>query len=305
MILDTINLECRLNEEKDDGMSFFSKMERKFGKYAINNLMMYILMIYVGAFVVMLTNPGFFWPGGFYQSYLSLNPAAIIRGQVWRLVTFIFYPISSDLIYMVFMGFLYYSIGMSLERVWGSFKFNVYYLMGILGLIIASFVGYFGFGRILQFTTSDLNMTLFLAYAVTFPEMQLYIYFVLPVKVKWLGILYGAIALFNFFNGGLLEKWTILLSFANFILFFLLTRRSFSRLNPKEVKRRRDFQKKVKMRPLGKSHHKCAVCGRTEKDGEDLEFRYCSKCTGDYEYCQDHLYTHQHVTGHENDNIPS
>lgn len=284
-------------------MSFFSKMERKFGRYAIRNLMMYIVMIYVAALVVMFMNPGFFSWGGFYQSYLALHPGAIMHGQVWRLVTFIFYPPSESPLAAALMIFLYYHIGTSLEQVWGSFKFNVYYLMGILGLIIASFVGYYGFGSPMMLTMLDLNMTMFLAYAVTFPNVQLYIYFVLPIKVKWLGVLYGLITVFNFLNGSMASRVTILLSFANFIVFFLLTRRSFSRINPKEIKRRRDFQKQVKIRPAGQTQHKCAVCGRTEKDGDELEFRYCSKCQGNLEYCQDHLYTHRHVTGESTEPI--
>lgn len=278
-------------------MNFFTKMERKFGKYAIHNLMMYIIIIYAAAYFVSVMSPGFFSLGGFYQRYLALDPGAIMRGQVWRFVTFVFYPISGNPIFMVLMGLLYYSIGTSLERAWGAFKFNVYYLMGLMGFVIGAFIAYFGFGRLYYFDAANLNMTLFLAYAMTFPETQLYIYFVLPVKVKWLGVLYGLVTLFNFLSGGPAEKWTILLSFANFILFFLMTRRNFSRINPKEIKRKRDFQKKIK--PVGRSHHKCAVCGRTEADGDDLEFRYCSKCEGDLEYCQDHLYTHQHVTGQE------
>lgn len=272
-------------------MSFFSKMERRFGRYAIHNLMHYIVILYVAGMVIQMTNPQF------YIDYLMLNPGAIMKGQVWRLFTFMIWPPYYSLLSNALMIFLYYSIGMTLERVWGAFRFNVYFFMGVLGLIVASFVGYYGFHQLLFITTADLNMSLFFAYAVTFPELQFYIYFVLPIKAKWLGAFYGVISIFEFITGDVSQRCTILLSFANFILFFLMTR-NLSRINPKEIKRKKEFRDQVKIKPFGKSHHKCAICGRTEEDGDYLEFRYCSKCEGDYEYCQDHLYTHQHVAGH-------
>lgn len=274
-------------------MSFFSKMERKFGRYAIHNLMTYIVILYAAGMLIQMTNPQF------YVDYLSLNPSKIVTGQVWRLFTFMIWPPYNNLLSNVLMIFLYYSIGMTLERVWGAFRFNVYFFMGVLGLILASFVGWFVFHKQLFITTSDLNMSLFFAYAVTFPDLQFYLYFVLPIKAKWLGVFYGVISVFEFVNGDISTRCTILLSFANFIIYFMLTR-NLNRINPKEIKRKRDFKNQVKIKPFGKNHHKCAICGRTEEDGEHLEFRYCSKCEGDYEYCQDHLYTHQHVTGHTN-----
>ena len=82
------------------------------------------------------------------------------------------------------------------------------------------------------------------------------------------------------------------MSLANFLIFFFMTR-NYQRVNPREIKRRRDFQ--VQMRPVSRARHRCAVCGRTDEDSPGMEFRYCSKCEGDYEYCMDHLYTHKHI----------
>lgn len=270
-------------------MSFFSKMERKFGRYAIRDLMKYIVIMYVAGMAVQMMNPEFYW------IYLRLDPKAIMRGEVWRLVTFMIWPPSGSLFFNALMIFLYYSIGMTLERVWGAFRFNVYIFMGVIGLILASFIGVYGFDELFFITTSDLNMSLFLAYAATFPEAQFYIYFVLPIKAKWLGVFYGLISVLTFITGGPSQKCMIVLSFANFIIFFLMTR-NYNRINPKEIKRKKEFRSQVKIMPHGKNHHKCAVCGKTELDGDNLEFRYCSKCKGDFEYCNDHLYTHQHVT---------
>lgn len=283
-------------------MSFFNKMERKFGRYAVHNLMNYIVILYVLGVLIQYMQPMFYW------QYLSLNAAEILRGQIWRIVTFMIWPPSDNLIFNVFLIYLYYSLGTTLERVWGAFRFNVYFFMGVLGHILAALIAYLAFGQMLMMTTSNLNMSLFFAFALTFPETCFYIYFVLPVKAKWLAVLYGVITLWTFLTGTpytpiLVTRCEIFLSFANFIVFFMMTR-NYSRISPKEIKRKKEFKSQVKILPAGSSHHKCAVCGRTEKDG-DLEFRYCSKCEGNYEYCQDHLYTHKHVTkdseesGHE------
>lgn len=270
-------------------MKFFYKLERKFGRYAIPNLMRYLAIMQLIGLGIQMTQPLI------YFKYLMLDPSAVLHGQIWRLVTFMLWPLEWGFFGNLIMISLYYSLGTTLEHIWGTFRFNAYMFLGILGQIIAAFVAYYGFHEVYIASVNQLNMSLFLAYAATLPEAQLYIYFVLPVKVKWLGFLYGIIAVYGLITGGMAQRCGILLSFANFIIFFLITR-DYDRISPKEIKRKKDFQKQVKIKPYGKTRHRCAVCGRTELDG-DLEFRYCSKCEGDYEYCQDHLYTHQHVVG--------
>lgn len=275
-------------------MKFFYKMERKFGRYAIPNLMNYIVVMYLAGFLIQRMNPMI------YTTYLMLDPVAIARGQIWRIVTFLLYPPSQSVLGAVLMAFLYFSIGNTLERTWGSFRFNVYFFMGVLGHVIGVMVGYLLFHQIWYLTVEYLNLSLFLAFAVTYPDLQFMLYFVIPIKAKWLGFVYGLGVIWSFVTGGASTRCAIILSLVNFLIFFMMTR-NFSRINPKEIKRRKDFQKQVKIKPKGGSHHRCAVCGRTELDGENLEFRYCSKCEGNLEYCQDHLYTHQHVTGLSND----
>ena len=138
-------------------------------------------------------------------------------------------------------------------------------------------------------------MALFLAFAATFPDLQFWIWFVIPIKAKWLALIESLFILYGLLLGPAATRVEIVFSLLNFILFFFMTR-NYSRVNPREIKRKQEFKAQVKMRPQGRTHHRCAVCGRTELDGDDLEFRYCSKCEGNYEYCQDHLYTHKHVT---------
>jgi len=291
-------------------MNWFNKLERKFGRYAIKNLMHYIVILYGIGLLLWMTSPYI------YLKWLCLDAAAIMRGQVWRLFTFLLYPpaLASwqvggsllggaqsilELLIAVIVLRVYYNLGRVLENVWGSFRFNLFFFTGIAGQILAALVAWLVFGQPILMTTGYLNASLFLAFAVCFPEMEFLLFFALPVKAKWLAVLEAFLYLYDFIKGSASMRCAILISLANVIIFFLLTR-NYKRYSPREIKRRNDFKKSIKIQPKGTSRHKCAVCGRTENDGGDLEFRYCSKCEGDYEYCQDHLYTHQHVTGGKN-----
>jgi hypothetical protein len=276
-------------------MKFFYKLERKYNKYAIPNLMYYIIAMYITGMLMMSFAPMF------YYQYLALDAEAILHGQIWRIVTFMIYPpypgpFSAVLLSNAISLYLYYVLGMTLERIWGSFRFNVYFFMGVIGHVLAAIILYVAFGQKVYLNTTYLNYSLFFAFAVTFPNMEFLLFFAIPIKAKWMGLFNGFFFFYNFVVGGTSERITIVMALLNFILFFLMTRNT-SRLNPKEIRRKHNFQKQVKIKPNGTTHHKCAVCGRTEKDDPDLEFRYCSKCQGSYEYCSQHLYTHKHVTG--------
>lgn len=276
-------------------MKFFNNFERKYQKYAIQNLMYYIVIMYGIGLVMQMVRPDVYW------LYLCLDARAILHGQIWRIVTFLIYPpaLGSNVFSGVFFGvialFLYYNLGQTLERIWGAFRFNVFFFMGVIGQVLASLLAYLLFGEEVYLTTGFLNFSIFLAFAIYFPDMQFLLFFVLPIKAKWLAVAECALYLYSFVFGSLSTRLEIAISLANVIIFVLLTR-NYNKYSPKEIKRKRDFKKEVKIMPQGKTRHKCAVCGRTEQDGENLEFRYCSKCQGNYEYCQDHLYTHQHVT---------
>ena len=173
--------------------------------------------------------------------------------------------------------------------------------------MIAAFLTYFVTGRIYLmgnvFTTYYVSMSVFLAYAASYPNVQILLFFVIPIRMKWMAWVYGIMIVYDMVTYIRLGAWVmavpIVASFLNFILFFFTGGRM-SRFRPKEVKRRREFQKAVnrgRVNPEtgGIAKHKCAICGRTELDDPNLEFRFCSKCNGNYEYCQDHLFTHQHV----------
>jgi hypothetical protein len=140
-------------------------------------------------------------------------------------------------------------------------------------------------------------MSIFLAYAATFPDMQVLLMFIIPIKVKWMGIAYAVLLLFAIFTGNIISKVVIAASLLNFVVFFVMTRKTLlMHMSPKQVKRRHEFKKEVKKaRPMSIAKHRCAVCGRNSEDNPEAEFRFCSKCNGNYEYCQEHLFTHTHV----------
>ena len=269
-------------------MGFLDKMERKYGKYAIRNLPAIIIGMYIAGYVIALLMPE-------VQGFLTLHPGLIVRGQVWRLVTWLLIPPGGLDIFTSIMLYFYFSLGRSLEYTWGAFKFNVYIFSGIIFTIIGAFLLYFVGHRYGYFSTYYINMSIFLAFALTYPEMEVLLYFLIPIKMKWMGLVYGFFIVLSLIQGGWADRVSIGMSLLNFLIFFLMSR-NVRRYSPKEVHRRNEFKRNVKkVQPKGATRHKCAVCGRTEEDGAHLEFRFCSKCDGNYEYCQDQLFTHQHI----------
>ena len=288
--------------------NWLSKLERKFGRYAIPNLMYYIIILYAAGFILNILNPDF------YYRFLSLDAQAILHGQIWRVVTFIIQPPSGSAIFIVFALYLYYMIGQQLEQAWGSFRFNLYFFSGMLFHVIAALLVYVITGVVLPLSVWYLNMSLFFAFAALYPDVQFLVFFVIPVKVKYLALIdalyfiypviqvflpaYGGNALYGVYYKA--NALGAVISVLNFLVFFLGSR-NMRPYTPQQRRRKREFQQNIKraQRPAQSyangAKHMCAICKRTELDDPNLEFRYCSKCNGNYEYCQDHLFTHTHV----------
>ena len=191
-------------------MKFFNKLERKFGKYAIPNLTKYIIITYVIGYVLWLISS--------YSSvniiyWITLDPHLILQGQVWRIFTFIFLPPQSSLLFIVFALYFYYFIGNALENEWGSFRFTLYYLLGVVGTIIA---GLLTGGA----TNSYLNLSLCFAFAALYPNMQVLLFFFIPIKIKWLAYLDAALFAYQFLLGTWQTRAAILASLLNFLIFF-------------------------------------------------------------------------------------
>ena len=280
-------------------MNWLDKLERKLGRFAIPNLTVYLLAGYVIGFSVVLLMPELL-------GWLTLEPALIVRGQVWRVISWVLIPPTTQPISLLFLVLLYYSLGTVLERTWGTFRYNVYIFSGLFFTVLAVFifyaVYYFGFGMEISLSsvglisTNYITMSIFLAFAAIYPEMEVYLYFILPIKMKWMALVYAAMALYYFVSRGAVTRVAIGASLLNFVIFFLSTR-NLKRYSPKERARKARFrqQSAPHMQYSNGAKHRCAVCGRTELDDPCLEFRFCSKCNGNYEYCQDHLFTHEHV----------
>jgi hypothetical protein len=287
-----------------------SKFEKKFSKYAIPNLSMYLILGYVIGYFIQLINEDMY-------SLLVFNPNLILHGQIWRIITWVLVPPGGLDIFTIIMLILYYQLGRGLEHTWGTYRFNVYMFSGLFFTVIGAMILYivllviYGqdtgvvFGIIMEnfVSTYYINMSIFLAYAFTYPEEQLMLYFIVPVKMKWMGVLYGALIIFDgvsYFKTntlyGVIVMVLIASSLLNFIIYMMVHKSSL--YSPKQVKRRKTYKKSVKQ-GIPKTYdngarHKCVICGRTELDEPTLTFRYCSKCTGGKEYCQDHLFTHNH-----------
>ena len=292
-------------------MKFLDKLEKKFGKYAIKNLMYYIIMLYALGFVIMLVKPEI------YTNFLSLNAPAILSGQIWRIFTYIIYPPTGSLITILISLYFYYVVGSMLERQWGTFRFNLYFFTGVILHAAAAIFIYLVWGAVLEMGTYYLNLSMFFAFAAMFPNMQVLFMWLIPIKMKWLayidGVYFAVTIVAGFMSESLSYDMLVrlysfgiiankayavmaLVSLLNFLI-YASTFRSIQRMTPKEVYRRKAYEHKVAQAQVMKNmpRHKCAICGRTEKDHPDLEFRYCSKCEGNFEYCQDHLFTHEHV----------
>ena len=267
--------------------TFFDKLERKLGRFAVPNLMIYLIAFYVIGYFIITYRPEF------YLEYLSLDASKLLKGQVWRIVTYLCYPPHYNFLLCMLYCYFYFLMGRLLERIQGTFRFNVYIFTGILGQVIAAILIYLIGDTIYILTPSYIYTTMFLAIAATYPDMQFYIYFVLPVKARWLGLLYGVFIGYEVVRGTWANRIAIILSFLNFLIFFVFVRNPVRQAQ--QAKRRTEYRREAAPPPKGVPRHRCAVCGITELDAPDMEFRFCTKCDGNLEYCMNHLYTHVHV----------
>ncbi len=276
-------------------MNFLNKMERKFGKYAIQNLTFWLIGAWILGFIIQYTMPE-------VQKLLILEPALILRGQVWRIISWLLVPPPVHFLFLIFFLSCYYFIGTSIEQAIGTFRYNVYLIGGMLCSVLGAFLLY-GFYYVFRgmavtgigyyFSTEYITMSLFMAFAVIYPNVEFRLYFLIPIKAKWMGIVDAVWMAFMLISSNAAGRTAILASFMNFLIFFLSTR-NYHQVSPREIHRKQVYRQQMRQ-AQNVTRHKCAICGRTERDGADLEFRFCSKCDGNYEYCQEHLFTHQHI----------
>ena len=260
--------------------------------FGVPNLMMYMA---IGQGIVGLLD--LFTRGGL-SGLMMFNGAHILAGQVWRLITFVLVPTDSNPFYLLLSCYIYYWTGQMLEREWGTAKFSLFYLSGVvLSALLGLAVGYASIYYI--------NLSIFLVIATLYGEMQVLFMFVIPIKMKWLAILDVVLILVDVVQFAQMGVWVFALApLASFVNYFIFTWPFWSmklgfvrrRADPQVINfRRAQKQAQKKARETGGYLHKCAVCGLTDQDDPNMEFRYCSKCDGYYCYCANHINNHIHI----------
>lgn len=258
--------------------------------FGIPNLIKYVTIANVVFWIIGAVNPTLL-------SYLAFNPAYILHGQIWRLVTFALYPPSTGILaFLVF--YFYYLIGSTLERCWGTPQFNIYFFSGVILTVIYGFAVYFITGQSFNLTAEYIYLSMFFSIAVLFPNMQVLLFYIIPVKIKYLAYIDAALFVYGVFTTRFPANLLPVVATINFFIFCgsdLLSALP-KRPSSNTVNFRRESQRIKREQQANLYTHKCAVCGRTDVDHPELEFRYCSKCAGYHCFCQDHIYNHIHFT---------
>ncbi len=263
-----------------------SRLESRFGRWAIPNVTVIIIAGQVLLYFLQFTQAG----NGNGLDKIELLPSAVMRGEVWRLFTFLFTPPASRSIFVIFYWMLMYMFGNALEQQWGTFRYNVFLLVGCLASVAAAFIAY-ALGVDLVASNGFLYGTLFLAFARLFPDYTINLYFILPVKIKWLALLMWIWYGFTFLTGDWMGRMLIFASVLNYLLFF-----GKEHLQEwKQGNRRRSYQATVKA-ATQKIQHQCRVCELNSENSPKTLFRYCSKCPGQSCYCPEHIQNHEHVS---------
>ena len=243
-------------------------------------------------------------------AFLSFNLHSVLHGEIWRLITFLFVPSNGSLFWLAVSLYFYYFIGSTLEREWGTAKFNLYYLSGVVLTLVSTIVASLLSGHNLTVSgTGYINMSMFFAFAMLYPDTQVLLFFIIPLKIKWLawvdGGFFALSILSALFQGNLVGWVAPVIALLNFVVFFWTAicdeidyRRG--RVRHQTSAQTINFKKAAKEQRKKQTEqgyrHKCEVCGRTDADYPDLEFRYCSKCAGYHCFCEDHIFNHEHFT---------
>ena len=282
-------------------------LRRKFDRFVYNNsdkgIPNLMLIISVGTILVYLLSV--IDPSNMIVRFLRFDRSLILKGQVWRLITYVFVP-QNDGIWLFLLLFAYYGIGRMVESVWGTFKFNLFYLCGVLIMDIGALIlGTYA-------SAYYLNLSLFLALATLFPDNRVLLMYIIPIKMKYLAWVYLIMAVVDVLRGDYSSVFALL----NYFLFFGkdcvnvlpgqdrvgsrkmnwgFGRNQQSRGNRSASYQRTAHTQQKKVVDMPTYRHKCTICGKTDVTNPELEFRYCSKCHGYYCYCENHINNHAHI----------
>lgn len=270
--------------------------------FGVQRLMLYIIIASAAVFILysMDTTRTLF-------SLLDFNPYYIIRGQIWRIVTWIFLPISGSLFGTAVSLYFYYFIGSTLEAQWGTARFTIYYFIGVILNIVYGFAVWIITGHTVSLTPTYLNLSMFFAFATLFPDQRVLLFFIIPIKIKWLAFVDAAFFIYYIIlysvSGAFAYALLPIVAIANFIIFcgkdlFRFIRYMGIHRHPNIINFSEASTHMVRNNQQENKNytHKCAVCGRTDTEFPELEFRYCSRCTGYHCFCIEHINNHIHFT---------
>ncbi len=250
-------------------MTLLDRLERRFGQWAIPGLIRYVVALNAAVFLLIKLNPE-------YLSRFVLNPALVMQGEIWRLITWTFIPTTFSPIWIFcFLSFTWF-ISDCLEATWGSFRLNVYYLLGVIGCTASAFVFGASGGNVI------LTLSLLLAAATLAPNFEI-LFLIFPLKLKWVAVIGLIPIVLTLLSGGLAIQFLIVVSLLNYLLFFGPTFFRNLRQQRTVIARRAQFESAKDNTPY---LHKCETCGKTELTDPDAEFRVASD---DKEYCTAHL----------------
>lgn len=253
-------------------------LERRFGRFAIPNVTLLIIVAQVAVYVGSMQNAQVF-------AKLTFDAAQIRAGEYHRLISFLAMPPGANPFFAFFFWYLFYMMGTALELFWGTFRYNIFLLIGYLATVTTAMLVPGGTA-----TNWFLEGTVFLAFAFLNPDFQMYLFFILPIRIKWLAMLTWVLFGLMFINGSWPERVQVAASVINFLIFFGRD------IRDQVWRGRRHMARQAKRFTEKKPEyfHRCAVCGITDKSHPHMDFRYCSKCEGDACYCTEHLRDHEH-----------
>lgn len=279
-------------------MNWLNNLERKIGDKAIPNITKIFIVANVIGSMLYMSN------GSAALYYLQFAPSLILKGQIWRLISWVLMPTGSMSFWSLLFVICLWMLGNSMESYLGSFRMNVYFFGGFLLYDIVGILAYLILSIQINLTMYYILISMYLLLGLLMPEAEVRLYFVLPIKMKWMVIVYFVMFAYDVYTYfsispyfGIMYGTEIVLALVNLGLFVYGCKNRLSfKQNMRQKKRKAQFQAQFSQpRPgSGITQHKCCICGRTEVSNPELTFRYCSKCTGNKEYCQDHLFTHQH-----------
>lgn len=262
-------------------MSILDKLERRFGSLGIPNLTIIFIAPQVVLYVLSLGRQGFL--DGLY-----LVPAAVLQGQWWRLITFLVIPPFTNPIFAFFFWYMFFLMGNALEGHWGAFRYNIYLLIGYLATLAVTFLTPFA-----QASNGFLQGSVFLAFAFLYPDFQMLIFFIIPVKIKWIAAITWIYYIYVVVFGDWSPRLLVLASVCNFLVFFFSD--IVYRVKTGQRHMAGQASRFAARNKADQPFHRCTVCGITDHTHPDMDFRYCQECHGTLGYCSDHLANHQHV----------